>query len=382
MKTRRHGAGKLIECPGGYEAYIPDPLPPQLEITQTLMRSLSDADRRIGQLAGEGRRLPNPHLLLRPFIRQEAVRSSRIEGTQATLGELLAADAGASVERSPSDLREVANYVVALEHGVNRLESLPLSLRMVRELHELLMRDVRGEQATPGLFRRTQNWIGAPGSTLQGASFVPPPVDHLDECLGAWEQFLHDRSFPPLVQAGLLHSQFEAIHPFLDGNGRVGRLLITVFFIEREVLPAPLLYLSAFFDATRQDYYDHLAGVTEDAAWAPWLTYFLRGIARVAEDALDRAERINALLEQWRKELAGEASTTPVALVDLLAENPFWSVGRIAERLEVAYTTAERAVKKLQARKILHQVGERKRDRLFCANALMDILDEAPTFED
>jgi len=180
----------------------------------------------------------------------------------------------------------------------------------------------------------------------------------------------------------MLHSQFEAIHPFLDGNGRVGRLLITVFFIEREVLPTPLLYLSAFFDATRQDYYDHLAGVTEDAAWVPWLTYFLRGIARVAEDARDRAERINALLEQWRKELAGEASTTPAALVDLLAENPFWSVGRIAERLEVAFSTAERAVKKLRSRKILHQVGERKRDRLFCATALMDILDETPTFEE
>src|SRR5437870_11287445 len=184
--------GRRVRCAGGYTAFIPDPLPPELVWTPSLVRALSDADLRIGRLAGEGGRLPNPHLLIRPFIRREAVLSSRIEGTQATLGELLAAEAGAVVERSPADLREVGNYVVALEHGVERLRALPLSLRLVRELHERLMRGVRGEVATPGEFRRSQNWIGPPGSTLSDASFVPPPPELLMDCLGAWEKFLHD----------------------------------------------------------------------------------------------------------------------------------------------------------------------------------------------
>src|SRR5438876_1505419 len=193
--------GRRVRCAGGYAAFVPDPLPPRVEWTADLIRALSDADRAIGRLAGESRRLPNPHLLIRPFVKREAVLSSRIEGTQATLGELLAAEAGAAVERSPADLREVANYVVALEHGVERLRDLPLSLRQVKELHEKLMRDVRGNRATPGGFRRSQNWIGPAGCTLADATFVPPPPDRLMECLGAWEKFLHDDTLPPLVHA-------------------------------------------------------------------------------------------------------------------------------------------------------------------------------------
>src|SRR5436190_19969907 len=243
--------GRRVRCAGGHTAFVPDPLPPELEWTPTLVRALSDADRLVGRLAGEGRRLPNPHVLIRPFVRREAVLSSRIEGTRATLGELLAAEAGAAVDRSPADLREVANYVVALEHGLKRLKTLPLSLRLTRELHAKLMTGVRGAHATPGVFRTTQNWIGPPGCTLANAMYVPPPPDVLVECLSAWEKFLHDHSLPVLVQAALMHVQFEAIHPFVDGNGRVGRLLITLLLVEREVLPAPLLYLSAFFEATR-----------------------------------------------------------------------------------------------------------------------------------
>jgi len=339
---------------------------------------MSEADRLVGQLAGEGRGLPNPHLLMRPFVTQEAVLSSRIEGTQATLGELLAANAGAIVERSPDDLREVGNYVVALEQGMARLGSLPLSLRLVRELHGKLMRGVRGDHATPGEFRRSQNWIGPPGCTLDNASFVPPPVDELMTCLGQWEDFLHDRSLPPLIQVGMLHYQFEAIHPFLDGNGRVGRLLVTLFLIERGILPTPLLYLSAFFEATRSDYYDRLAAVTHDGAWTDWLEYFLNGVARMSFDALRRAERINSLLVGWRGQVAGSASKTTSVLVDLLAENPFWTIKGAAERLDVAYTTAQRAVEKLQSLGILEQVDDAKRNRVFCAKQVMAILEEAP----
>ncbi len=197
-----------MRCPGGYSAYVPDPLPPELSWTPRLVESLSAADHLIGRLSGEGGRLPNPHLLMRPFIRREAVLSSKIEGTQATLGELLEAEAGAPVERSPDDLREVGNYVAALEYGIKRLDKLPLSLRLVRELHERLMKGVRGERAVPGEFRRSQNWIGAPGCTLSQASYVPPPPAELMDCLGAWEKFLHERGTPPLVQAALAHYQF------------------------------------------------------------------------------------------------------------------------------------------------------------------------------
>lgn len=292
------------------------------------------------------------------------------------MGEVLAAEAGASVQRSPADLREIANYVAALEYGKDRLTNLPLSLRLVREIHEKLMQDVRGNTATPGEFRRTQNWIGPPGCTLANASYVPPPPHELLTCLGQWETFLRDRSLPPLVQIALAHYQFEAIHPFLDGNGRVGRLLITLFLIERAVLPTPLLYLSAFFEATRQDYYERLRGITERGEWSPWLEYFLNGVARQSEDALSRARRINDLLTEWKLLVAGLSSKIPTHLVVLLAENPFWTVKRAAEALRVAYTTAERAIEKLESLSILTQTTDAKRDRVYCAKPILEILEE------
>jgi len=368
--------GRRVPCAGDYAAFVPDPLPPQIEWTPALVRTLSDADRLIGRLAGEGGSLPNPHLLIRPFVAREAVLSSRIEGTQATLGELLAAEAGAVVDRSPNDLREVGNYVIALEYGIARLKSLPLSLRLITEIHEKLMKGDRGGHATPGEFRRTQNWIGQPGSTLTNASYVPPPVNELMECLGALEKFLHDRTLPPLVQIALAHYQFEAIHPFLDGNGRVGRLLITLFLVERGVLPGPLLYLSAFFEATRSEYYDGIRGVTERGEWGGWVEYFLNGVARQSEDALSRAQRINHHLVQWRRDVAGLASNIPLLLLDRLATNPFLMTKKVAKEMGVAFTTVQRAVERLEALSIVSRIGEAKRDRVYCAKGLLDILEE------
>ena len=376
MVTRGAPAGRRVRCLEGYTAFLPNPLPPPLSWTPALVSALSEADRAVGRLAGEWGRLPNPHLLIRPFVRREAVLSSRIEGTQATLGELLAAEAGAVVDRSPADLREVGNYVVALEHGIERLKSLPLSLRLVRELHARLMKGVRGDQATPGEFRRSQNWVGPPGCTLANATYVPPPPHEMVQALGEWEKFLHEKSLPPLVQVALAHYQFEAIHPFLDGNGRVGRLMITLFLVERVILPAPLLYLSAFFEATRQDYYDHLRGVTDRGEWEAWLEYFLNGAARQAEDAISRAERINALLDRWRRAVAGSSSRLPGALVDLLAENPYCTVKGVARRLKVAFTTAQRAVERLESASILAESTQAKRDRVYCAKAILEILEE------
>ncbi len=369
-------SGRKIRCPEGYTAFVPAPLPPKWDWKPGLVHALSEADHKLGRLAGEGGSLPNPHLLIRPFVRREAVLSSRIEGTQATLGELLAAEAGAVVERSPDDLREVANYVAALEYGIKRLKKLPLSLRLIRELHEKLMAGVRGSHATPGQFRKTQNWIGSPGCTLANATYVPPPPSELMSCLGDWEKFLHDRSLPPLVQIALLHYQFEAIHPFLDGNGRVGRLLITLFLRERSILPTPLLYLSAFFEATRRDYYDTLLGVTERTEWEKWLQYFLNGVSRQAEDALGRAERINKQLAEWRHAISGVSSKTPSLLIDMLAANPYLTVKKAAQQLGVAFTTVQRAVEKLEKLSIVQEVSQGKRDRVYCAKAILDILEE------
>jgi Fic family protein len=368
--------GRYVGGPEGARAFVPSPLPPALAWTPELIRALSDADRAIGRLAGEGGRLPNPHLLIRPFIRREAVLSSRIEGTQATLGELLAVEAGASVERSPADLREVANYVVALEYGVERLESLPLSLRLIRELHARVMDGVRGDQASPGEFRRIQNWIGSAGCAPANATYVPPPPAEMMEALDMLERFFHDASLPPLVQAALLHYQFEAIHPFLDGNGRVGRLLVILFLLERKVLPAPLLYLSAFFEATRQEYYTLLRSVTEGGEWEAWTEYFLNGVARQSEDVLSRAARVNALLDAWRLTVAGASSATPVELVGLLGENPYWTVSGVAKRLGVAYTTAQRAIQRLVEASILRPLTDAKRDRVYCAEAILGVLEE------
>jgi len=375
--TTRHAPGRSVRLAAGGSAFVPDPLPPQIAWSADLVGALSTADRRVGRLAGEGGRLPNPHVLIRPFIRREAVLSSRIEGTQATLGELLAAEAGAAAARSPADLREVANYVVALEEGVKRLKRLPLSLRLVRELHKTLMTGVRGGEAAPGEFRRIQNWIGRPGATLATATYVPPPPNDVPGCLDAWEKFLHDRALPPLVQAALIHYQFEAIHPFIDGNGRVGRLLITLFLIEREVLPAPLLYLSAFFEATRRDYYDLLTGVSARGEWAPWVGYFLHGVATQADDALQRAARINRLLDAWRRQLAGRYTRTVGLLLDEIAANPYVTTKGAARTLDVAFTTAQRAIGTLEAAGIVQEISQAKRDRVYCARKLLEIL-EAP----
>ena len=374
---RRH-IGSFVPVAGDYVAFVPAVLPPSIFWDTNIAVSLSAADRSIGRLAGEARHLPNPNLLVAPFIRREAVLSSRIEGTQTTLGELLAAEAGAPVERSLLDLREVGNYVTALEYGLRRLDSLPLSLRFVRELHERLMRGVRGDSATPGEFRRSQNWIGSPGSTLADATYVPPPPSELMDCLAAWERFLHDESLPPLIQAALVHAQFEAIHPFLDGNGRVGRLLITLLMVQRDVLPSPLLYLSAYFERTRQEYYARLLGITERGEWEEWLSYFLDGVAAQSDDAIERIQRIEGLLSGWKLELVRERSRVPERALDLFSENPFWTVGALAERLEVAFTTAQRAVNRLEVLGAVSRTGGERRDRVYCAQGILDVLEETP----
>ena len=376
MDIQRSPAGKVITTPKGYKAYLPNALPPTIDWDNRLIASLSRADYLLGKLAREGSKLPNPHLLMRPFIMREAVSSSRIEGTHATIGEVLAYDAGAPVTQNPDDVQEVQNYIAALDFGLKRLDELPLSLKLIKEIHGKLLQGVRGSHATPGEFRTSQNWIGSPGCTLQTAKFVPPPAEYLMECMGDLEKFFYDRQLPALVHIALCHYQFEAIHPFLDGNGRVGRLLIVLLLLEQKMLPSPLLYLSAFFEATRDEYYRQLFSVSSKGSWNDWLQYFLNGVAMQSEDALSRAERINDLLTTWKLQVASGASSIPVAIVELCAVNPYLTIKKVAQELDIAYSTAQRGVRKLEAENIIKQVGSGKRDKVYCATEILAILEE------
>ena len=369
--------GRTIRCAGGHRAFVPAPLPPPIEWSGVLVSALSRADLAVGRLAGEGGRFPNPHLFIRSFVRREAVLSSRIEGTRTTLAELLAAEAGERGLAHAADLHEVKNYVAALEYGLGRLETLPLSLRLIREVHERLMRGVRGDTATPGEFRRSQNWIGPPGCSLNDASYVPPPPDELMSCLDALERFLHEDDLPVLIHTALAHVQFEAIHPFLDGNGRVGRLLITLLLAQRGILPSPLLYLSAYFEETREAYYAHLQAVTEAGAWEDWLNYFLRGVRLQVEDALARIDRLDALFDSWRDDLAKTLTPRLEEVLELFISNPFWTAGEIGRELGIAYTTARRAIDRLEDAGIISPTGPTKRNRVYCARAILSAL-EAP----
>ncbi len=375
MDIENSPSGKTIQVPTGYKSFIPNSLPPTIQWTTQLVNALSRADFLLGKLAREGSELPNPHLLIRPFITREAVLSSRIEGTQATIGEVLAANAGIDVQRNADDLQEVQNYIIALDFSIKRLEKLPLSQRLIKEIHHHLMQGVRGSHATPGEFRKSQNWIGTPGCTLNTAKYVPPTQDHLMDCLGDFEKYLHDRQLPPLVHTALCHYQFEAIHPFLDGNGRIGRLLISLLLIEHKLLPAPILYLSAFFEATRDEYYKQLYNVSAKGSWNDWLIYFLNGIAVQTEDVLSRAERINDLLSKWKILVAG-TSSIPLQMVEHFAINPYLTTSKIAESLKIAYSTAQRGILKLEDAKIIRQINHSKRDKVYCATEILAILEE------
>lgn len=340
------------------------------------MRLLSRADAALSELAGVGRLLPNPHLLMAPWVRREAVLSSRIEGTRTTLDELLIGEAGGeSKAATANDMREVSNYVHALEYGIERLQTLPLSLRLVRELHARLMQGVRGEKATPGEFRRSQNWIGAGGSTPQSAAYVPPPAHEMLACLDNWEKFLHQReAMPELVQCALMHEQFEAIHPFLDGNGRIGRLLITLFLVERGRLPLPLLYLSDYIDEHRSDYYDLLQRVRTHGDWPAWLRYFLTGVERIARSAARQSTRLMEIRERFRAKLTDKARAT--ALLEELFRNPYITVSRAEKVLGVTNPTARKSVELLVERGMLAPLGEKRWNRVYVSREILKAIEQ------
>lgn len=373
---RDPNAGTLVEAPGGYLAFVPAPLPPDLIYEADLVLALSRADAALSELSGLGRRLPNPHLLIAPYVRREAVLSSRIEGTKASLSDLLLDEIkdAPSAQPADADVREVRQYIEALEYGIARLPELPLSLRLVCEMHERLMRGVRGGHATPGEFRRSQNWIGPAGSTPSTAAYVPPPPDFLMDTLSNWELFLHERGrFPDLIQCALMHEQFEAIHPFLDGNGRLGRLLIALFLIERGRLSQPVLYLSAYFEARRREYYEALQRVRTEGDWTGWLRFFLAGVEETAREAVRHAAKIMDLHDSLREDLRHKPHA--VSLMEALFANPFVTVSRAAHLLDVSYPTARQVVAFLQSKGLLDEISGRAWRRLYVAKTILAVFE-------
>ncbi|MBA3450902.1 MAG: Fic family protein [Chloroflexia bacterium] len=372
--------GRLVVAPEGHLSYVPDPLPPTFDLELSTINLLADAERALGELKGVGQRLPNPHLLINPFLRREAVLSSRIEGATAGLQQLLMFEAAPSDEPGESDVREVANYVAALELGFSLLERLPISLRLIRQVHEQLMDGVRGQEKRPGEFRHVPNLIGHCGATPETARIVPPPVREMHEALSDLERFVGERrsGLPFLVQLALVHYQFEAIHPFMDGNGRVGRLLIALQLREQEYLPQPLLYLSAYFEYHREAYRDLLLGVSRSGAWTDWIDFFLKGVAEQSSDTVQRSYRLLDLLQRYQTWALSVRRTGNLAkLVDLVFVRPVISIANVEEWLKVTERAASRLVAEMVDTGILIEVTGRKRNRRFAAREIIEIISPA-----
>jgi Fic family protein len=381
-------AGRYITQPTGYRAFMPAPLPPQpaLALGGELQGLLSAADRALGRLDGSVLTLPNPDLFVFMYVRKEAVLSSQIEGTQSSLQDLLAAEARLFEQTLPRDVDEVINYVRAMNHGLARLAKLPVSVRLIREIHAELMHGVRGGRLQPGELRTSQNWIGPADCTLHTATFVPPPHHAVPAALGDLEAFLHaSDDLPPLAKIALAHVQFETIHPFLDGNGRVGRLLITFLLTERGVLHKPVLYLSHYFKQHRQTYYEHLQAVRDQGSWEAWLAFFLRGVIEVAGEAAETARRILQLREQHRTAITaqlGRAAGNGHKVLESLFDRPIVAVNDVQKMTGTTYAAANSLVSRLVKLGVLSEMTGYARNRRFRYAPYIALFNEAgPTRE-
>ena len=374
--------GRFVETPVGGElvrAFVPPPLPPEPPVDiLSLLERLSVADRALGRLDGITTLLPRHELFLYMYVRKEAVLSSQIEGTQSTLTDLLRFETEARAGEPIDDIREVSNYVDAMMFALERLEQLPLSLRLVREMHSRLLRSGRGDTKDPGEFRRSQNWIG--GTRPGNALFVPPPISELDNCLASLEAFLHeDQSrLPPLIKAGMLHVQFETIHPFLDGNGRIGRLLVTIYLCVQGVLQKPLLYLSLYLKTHRAEYYRLLQEVREQGAWEAWLDFFLQGVAETANQAFDAANRIVELFKVDRERITAQSERVGSALRvhEILQQHPFLTAAQLVERTGLTTPTVNAVLAELETLGVVEEMTGRKRGRVFGYRRYLGILNE------
>ncbi|HME10449.1 MAG TPA: Fic family protein [Bryobacteraceae bacterium] len=372
-------AGRYIKQTTGYQAFVPAPLPPNPHIAfdDAFLEVLSRADRAVGRLDGCAETLPNSELFVFMYIRKEAVLSSQIEGTQASLMDVLEFEA-ATRAGVPTDLSDVFNYVAAMDHGLARLETLPLSLRLIREIHAKLLFGVRGARDA-GEFRDKQNWIGPAGSLLMDAVYVPPAPPDMHQALDSLEKFLHDKNpMPYLVRTGIAHAYFETIHPFVDGNGRLGRLLITFMLCEQRILSRPLLYLSFFLKKNRSEYYDRLQAVRDSGQWEQWLKFFLRGVAEVAEEATATARKIVQLREQHRR-LAmdlGRSTSRALVLLESLYRQPVVSLTQISEVCDITFQGASDLAKHFCSLGILKETTGQRRHRLFAYGRYLALLGE------
>jgi Fic family protein len=375
-------AGQYLPQPAGYRAFIPAPLPPDppVNLDGELQVLLSHADRALGRLDGSIKTLPNPDLFVFMYVRKEAVLSSQIEGTQSSLQDVLDAEAKIHDADRPQDVDEVVNYVRAMNYGIARLDDFPVSIRLIREIHAKLLENVRGAHLTPGELRTSQNWIGPGGCKLNEATFVPPPPDQVAEHLSDLERFLHtDARLPLLVKIGLAHVQFETIHPFLDGNGRIGRLLISFLLCEQRVLLKPVLYLSHYFKRHRQLYYERLQAVRDEGAWEAWLAFFLQGVNEVSEQATETARQILSLRENHRRVITntlGRAAGNGHRVLDHLYEHPTVSVADIKKLTGTTYPAANELVARLEEEGILNEITGQTRNRKFRYQKYIDLFSD------
>ena len=373
--------GKLVKTMSGHRAFVPADLGPTINWTNELIGVLSAADRALGRLAGVGTGNlggVNPHLLIKPFIRREAVLSSQIEGTQATLSDLILFEqTDVHVESNTSDVHEVSNYVRALEFGLQRLKTRPMSLTLFKDMHQMLMSGVRGGDKTPGAFRDVQVVIG-PTKRIEEARYVPPPPIFVDSLMSEFEKYIQSPSdIPPLVRLALVHYQFEAIHPFQDGNGRIGRLLITLMLCSEGLLPLPMLYLSAYFEKNRDDYYRHLLLISQRGAWSEWIIFFLRGVASESVDAIERASRLMALREKYHSTTqTARSSALTLKLIDFLFSNPGITLRHATDLLKVTPVAAQRHIERLVKFGILREATQKKRNRVYLADGILRTLNE------
>lgn len=363
---------------GGFSCFYPSAAPADLPMNWSLAALLSEADRAVAELSGAGRLLPNPHLLIRPFLRREAVLSSLIEDTYAEVDELLLLEVEPNNPPVRQSIVEVANHVRALEEGLSRVEELPISTRLITELHGILLRSVRGGEnnKTPGELRRSQNWIGRPGSTLRTATFVPPPPHHLHESLRDWENYLHEEAQElHLVKIALLHYQFEAIHPFLDGNGRIGRLLITLYLCATGVLSQPLLFLSAYFEENRAEYYRLLHSVSTQGAWLEWLEYFLVGVRNTAHRALADTSSLVDTYQKYRT-LMDQAKRVPGAaggILDAVFGSPMLSIKSHSRNTGESYPNVAKGVAFWEKHGLLTEITQKQRNKIYAASEILEL---------
>lgn len=380
MASPSERAGAFRRQPAGHTAFVPAPFPPSDLHMEGLQELLEKATLALGRLVGAAEILPDPDLFVYMYVRREAVLSSQIEGTEASLVDLLEWEAQMERVERRVDVHEVTNYIDALRYGLDRVHELPLSLRLIREIHERLMKGVRGGEAakTPGEFRRSQNWIGGP--TPQTARFVPPPVDEMNRCLHELEGFFHDDSdLPTLIRVGLAHAQFETIHPFLDGNGRIGRLLVTFFLVHEDVLREPILYLSIFFKRHRQDYYDRLQAIRERGEWEEWLAFFLEGVAEVSNEATVTARRIVHLREEERARIGqdlGRRAGAGLQLLEHLFRNPVVNVKRVEEVTGLSQPAANALTNAMEEIGVLREMTGKKSYRVFGFDRYLQLFQE------